>query len=305
MNQYRDGMKKAVRSEIVKRFGDTDFEAINAEGAVPYGTPFLFQDAAGLTVDKLLTDKDFKERVEVKRKEISGDGGSSEKQDTVTIAVNDLSPVKVEEYIPIKEGELIVYGDLKIEGRAFRKSGSSKELMTFDESDRRIKKSGLQRHLRPNEAFGLMIDGLEGKLNGSLKSVNKDMLESYGEWLSLAVERKGDILVAYLDPEGLVWRDGRYIKEDFKFADKIEFDTEGKPSQQWLRMRDFNKAFVKFMYGRDFKDLPELVQKEAHVYLPPNAKIWPVGRGFDFSVDGYGCGSWASRGVVVSQKFST
>ena len=30
-----------------------------------------------------------------------------------------------------------------------------------------------------------------------------------GEWLSMAMERKGDVLVCYLHPEGLVWNEDK------------------------------------------------------------------------------------------------
>ncbi|MBI4142113.1 hypothetical protein HY484_04260 [Candidatus Woesearchaeota archaeon] len=176
--------------------------------------------------------------------------------------------------------------------------------MSFDESDKRIKKIGLHRHLRPCESFGLTIDGLEGKLDGDLKCANEDILISYGEWLSLSFERHGKILAAYVDPEGLLLQGNKHVKKDFKFFEEVEFGVS-VPSLQLIRLKEFSDVFVKFMYGRIFKDLPEEIQKNARVFLPPDGEMWPVGRGFYFSVFVYYFDNWASRGVVVNagQKF--
>src|SRR3989339_2225151 len=80
--------------------------------------------------------------------------------------------------------------------------------ITFDASLQRLKQAGYSRHPRPAEAFGLIIAHLEKKLPKDLDDIAKDMLSSKGEWLSLAMKRKGDTLICYLDPENLVWNAG-------------------------------------------------------------------------------------------------
>src|SRR3989338_3517432 len=100
----------------------------------------------------------------------------------------------------------IEYQGLLIQRRARRVRGKTeKALVTFDESLKLLRKAGYQRHLRPAEAFRFLAEGLEEKLTPEQKTVHDDMLTSHGEWMSLAMERQGDKLITYLDPEGLVW----------------------------------------------------------------------------------------------------
>src|SRR3989339_1513287 len=79
------------------------------------------------------------------------------------------------------------------------------EHITFDASLQRLKQAGYSRHPRTAEVFSLIIAHFEKKLPKNLDDIAKDILSGIGEWLSLAIERKGDTLVCYLDPENLVW----------------------------------------------------------------------------------------------------
>ncbi len=182
---------------------------------------------------------------------------------------------------------------------------NEKQLFTYDKSEERIKqKNPSARHARPSEAFGLIIDCLENKVNDEkLLKVKEDMLESYGEWLSCAFERQGNTLIVYLDPTGIKWNGSEYIKtENFKFADKKVFDITGIYSQTWTDLNKFNEEFVKHIYGRKFNDLPAEMKtgsKKAQVYLPPDGKFWPVARGgVSCNVGAYVYGGRASRAVV-------
>ncbi|MBI4016820.1 MAG: hypothetical protein HY363_03955, partial [Candidatus Aenigmarchaeota archaeon] len=204
----------------------------------------------------------------------------------------------------------VVYTNFLVERNAKRDAGQvDKSLMSYDASLANLRSEGFARHARPQEAFGLLADGLEGKLSGALKVVYDDMLAGYGEWLSLAFEREGDRLVCYLDPEGLVWGDGRYVKDsNFKFAEKKVFDVSGKSSNQWIGLGEFGDDFVRFLYGRSFSDLPVQMREgyqRARVYLPSDKIAWPVGRGdfVRFDVCGFGYYGGASRGVHVVQNF--
>jgi len=183
--------------------------------------------------------------------------------------------------------------------------GTDKELLTYNQSLTRLQKAGYERHARPQEAFGLIIDGLEGKLTGKLsqlKDVQEDMLNSYGEWLSLAVERKGDVLIAYLDPEGLAWKKDHYAKTSkFNASDKKTLNIAGKNSEEWINLKEFDDEFTKYFYAREFASLPKEIQNKAQVYLPPEGTIWPVGR--DVFSDGYYVGNGASRGVRRAKNF--
>ena len=206
----------------------------------------------------------------------------------------------------------VVYNDFLVEENAKRDVGQvDKSLMYYDKSLADLRSKGFARHLRPQEVFGLLADGLEGKLSGEQKVVYDDMLSSYGEWLSLVFERDGNNLVCYLDPEGLVWKDGRYVKDaNFKFVEKKVFDIAGKSSDRWIDLREFGDDFVRFLYGRSFSDLPVQMWEgalRAQVYLPPDKTAWPVGRGYGirFDVYGFGYDIGASRGSVpvVQKKF--
>ncbi len=202
------------------------------------------------------------------------------------------------------------YQDVVFEERAFRKRRQTeKELLTYTQSLARLRKAGFERHARPQEEFSLIIAGLEGKLsNAREQGVYADMFTSYGEWLSLAFERQGDVLVAYIDPEGLVYKNGYRKSKKFSFAHKEDFDITGKQSGSLIDVQEFGDDFVQFLYGRRFAQLPDEMRmgsRRAQVALPSDGIVWPVGRRvFVYGVDGF-CNNWASRGVVAAQKISS
>jgi hypothetical protein len=192
------------------------------------------------------------------------------------------------------------YKGIEFEQPAYREQGNAdKQLLYFDKSLEHLRAAGFERHARPQEVFGLLIDGLEGKLTGSISDVQKDMLTSYGEWLSLSFERKGPILIAHLDPEGLVWNGKVYVKENFKEHGHYEFNVSGKKSNEWIPLKEFDNKLIEFLYTRPFKDLPKEIRegdRYARIALPPDGTAWPVGRvsgWYDVGVDG----GRASRGV--------
>ncbi len=201
------------------------------------------------------------------------------------------------------------YKGIEFEPLACRKQGASeKMLFYFNNSLVRLTIDGLEpgfeRHPRPQEALGLIMDGIKGKLvDTSFRNMHADMLSSYGEWFSMAFERKGNILIAYLDPEGLVWNSNTYVKNSsFKFVDKQEFDIAGKKSNTWIPLDEFSDDLVQAIYGRKFKDLPQEVREgnfKARMSLPPDGAARPVGRAdFDGMCNVYGYyDSRASRGV--------
>ena len=80
---------------------------------------------------------------------------------------------------------------------------NNKTLPTYDASLARLRQEKYERHASPSEAFSLIEDNLEGKLSGALKAVADDMMSSYGEWLSMAFERKGICLLHTCIPKVL------------------------------------------------------------------------------------------------------
>ena len=173
-----------------------------------------------------------------------------------------------------------MYKGLEFEPLAPRK-GKEKTLPTFDSSLARLRQEKYERHASPSEAFSLICDGLEGKLQGTLKSVYDDMMSSYGEWLSMAFERKGDLLIAYLHPEGIVWDGKTYVKQNtFKCDSKQNFNIAGKKSNEWVSLQEFGDDFSLLVYSRKFADLPQVMREgnnqfnKAHVYLPADGTAW-------------------------------
>lgn len=207
-----------------------------------------------------------------------------------------------------RQSPLVVatYKDLIIEERAYRRDRETeKVLLTYNQSLARLRQAGFERHLRPQEAFGLLIDSLEGKLSEQEQAITNDMQANYGEFLSMAVERKGNTLVLYLDPENLVYQDGVYaVQGQLHYAEMREFDIQGIPSSQYVDMSRLPTDCVEYIYTRPFSALPEKMREgtyKAQVFLSSTG-IWPVGCvGFDwFYVDGRDVR--ASRGVRSAQK---
>ena len=171
-----------------------------------------------------------------------------------------------------------------------------KEGYTFPDSLKRLRAAGFQRHPRSDEAFGVLFDGLEGKLGSPVQEAHENMLSDAGEWLSLAFERSGDVLIAYIDPEGLkVEKTGvfkrrfkRQVKaKNFSWADRREFNITVKPSDKYnfVPIDEFDDDLVQFIYGRTLKDFPRAFfegphkQKKSVIALPNDNEIWPIGHG--------------------------
>ncbi len=94
--------------------------------------------------------------------------------------------------------------------------GPHKKLYTFDDSLRALRERGYERHPRPAEAFDFIYRKLEGRLQPEQQAVVDDMLKGFGEWLSMAMLREGNMLHCYLDPENLVRNGNQYIAQGGK-----------------------------------------------------------------------------------------
>src|SRR3989339_666282 len=162
------------------------------------------------------------------------------------------------------------------------------EYISFDASLQRLKQAGYSRHPRPAEAFGLIIAHLEKKLPKDLDDIAKDMLSGKCEWLSLAMERKGDTLICYLDPENLIWNagSGRYDVSGGKlrYSEKKEFNIKGMKSDEWICADQFSPELIRYCYGREFSQLPQEMKTgdyRSHLYLPSDDQLCPAARGYD------------------------
>ena len=183
----------------------------------------------------------------------------------------------------------------------------------YDTSLDRLKDSGYQRHPRPWEFFGILIDFLEKKLVSDVKAVARDIFNSSGEWLDFVVTREGDSLICYSGLENIRWNndESKYVADGdtLVFADKRIFDITGIPSVEFVNLSEIykkNPFFVNYLIKRDLYSpcfdhyLPKTVQKHATIYLPPaDRTLHPVisgHKGDKFSLD---CHSalGGSRGV--------
>mgnify|MGYP001573671418 CR=1 FL=1 len=195
---------------------------------------------------------------------------------------------------------------LEIEQKSPRK-GNDKELFTYDKSLESIIQRKYERHLRPSEAFKLIIDSLENS-NSQYQQIKEDMFSSlHGEWLSLAMLRKDkETLICYLDPENLVLDNNKtnYIIQgsSLKHSGEKTFNIKVIESQNCADLNKLPKDLVEFLYSRKYEDLPQVMKKgniRAQLLLPQEGIIRPVGRegryyNFDISVDS---NDRAGRGV--------
>ncbi len=211
--------------------------------------------------------------------------------------------------------EFIQFNNLIIESRAYNDYGGlKKQLFTFDKSLERIRTAGFLRHLLPCEFFAFVYEGLEGKLTDIGQEVQKNMLESYGEWLSMAFWRVGNTLHCYEHPENLVRVGSEYDASrmthsgEKTFSLKKGFLHSALPSREFIPLRDVASVcpdLVQYLWSREMSQLPSDIKTRAGLWLHEEGIVWPVGRQFyDYDVNGYVYGSRASRGVVAAQKIS-
>jgi len=172
----------------------------------------------------------------------------------------------------------IIIDNLAVERTAIRESNNEKKVYFYNESLERLRKYGYERHLRPNEAFNIIIDALEHQ-ESNYKEICKDMMSSSGEWLSIAIERDKDFLICYLDPEFIILEDNNYNTTNISSADKIKFYIgDGIQSNDWVSLKEFPKDFTAFLLSKSFFDLPDKMkigENEIRIYLPENG-IWPM-----------------------------
>ena len=192
--------------------------------------------------------------------------------------------------------------DLAVEAESPRQ-GSEKRLFTFDKSLESIEARGLQRHLRPYEAFRILIDAIKNP-NSKYKSIKEDMLSSYGEWLSLAVITNKDRLTTYDDPSNLLFKDGEYLVRGKKLkhtGERTFTIPKGFEAGGFIPLEELPKDLATFLYSRPANRLPVEIRSNAGIYMPGEGILRPCGRGDDFVdfpvVFGGGFDYGASRGV--------
>jgi hypothetical protein len=234
---------------------------------------------------------------EIRRKKLKEKAGKGKKEEA-------------KEQQPKRGQEPIALDNLIIEETSPRTDGNpskSKVLYTFNKSLEELDQKGFERHLRPQEAFRILIDAIENKAS-QYKALSNDMRSSYGEWLSLAMGRTSDSeLVLYLDPKNLVWNSqkspqykiqGPALEHSQELKFKIPSDIK---SGELIDLNRFPQDLVEALYSRPFNELPQVMQKGAErsqLWLPQKGIILPCSRSsfgsFDVDSD---VSSRASRGV--------
>lgn len=179
------------------------------------------------------------------------------------------------------------------------RENNDKCIFNFQDSLDDLMQRGYARHQRPNEVFSLLCVYLEGEL--SVKNIAQDMLNSYGEWFSLAMRYQNNILHCYIDPsfeydrKCMRYNLKNYSSERFfslPYLDKYSFIIK--------EVNVLNPSLVEFLWSRPFDQLPLDIRNNAYLYLLDDEHIWPVGRSYGsyrYGVNCYDFVNWASRGV--------
>ena len=176
---------------------------------------------------------------------------------------------------------------LVVEPTALRtQDDKDKMRFLFHESLKHLKEERKYlRHLRPYEAFGILMDALENP-QSKWNTIAQDMLVP-SEWVSAAVRREGIMLEVVFDPESTMFgeRGAKIIPSDFlEHAGETHlFHIGNISSDRFTDLRKFPDQLVRLMYGRSFSELP-LVMREGYqrsqICLPQDGNCWwPLGRG--------------------------
>lgn len=156
------------------------------------------------------------------------------------------------------------------------------EWFGFDNSLKRLRKSGYERHLYPGEYFELVTGYMEERLENKLATICERLLATRGDWFSLAVKRENNNLTFYTDPKNLKWdaEACKYVTEDkLEYKIKLEFDASGLPPDGWVDLKELDDKLVKFLYNRKFEDLPpKMKDYELKIFFINDKSIWPLAR---------------------------
>ncbi len=171
------------------------------------------------------------------------------------------------------------YSCLEWEGR------KSRYHHTFDDSLRRLRKAGYDRHPRPQEIFSLTRDFLHNRLNENFAQVAKNLLFGSGEWSSMAMKREGNLLYCCLDPENLGWDKDRYVVRGRKLkgVETKVFDVGNILSRTPFGLDALPDELVQYITGWSLQNLPSFMHERFWkfrflVTLPIEGDWSPVGK---------------------------
>lgn len=175
-----------------------------------------------------------------------------------------------------------------------------KVLFTYDRSLASLPGRGFRRHLRSAEAFTILIHAKRYRVFA------RDMLSSFGEWLSLALLRQGEMLTCYLDPENIFWDDKKYmyaVEGQLKHAGERTCEIKGLYSKKWLYPWDLPDDVSEIIYSLPANRISKSMRfgsYRSRIFVPPDGIVWPCRR-YNF-MDKWGdedCILGASRGSAM------
>ncbi len=171
----------------------------------------------------------------------------------------------------------------------------------YDKSMERLRAQGFDRHLYAHEAFNLFFSDLEHVLTGTSYDSCKKINDYAAGWLSLAFERQKSTLVAYVNPEGLVWNGKQYEKtREFRCSERKEFSVLWNISSKPTRFEWLDPEFIRFLCGRSLEQIPLWLERNncsIYVWLPEDGEIWPISLSLGKDVCVKGVDVALSRGV--------
>ena len=145
----------------------------------------------------------------------------------------------------------------------------------FTESLERIKEAGFERHPRPAEFLGFLLDYWEGKFeeNTILTQLAESARDLRGTWLSAAVELKlkhDNCYMFHTDPPNICYdptKGGYYADGVLRHQGGMYFEVDEIPEKGEFETHMLSDRLMRYLYGIGFDKLPFRLQL-GNVYLP-------------------------------------
>ena len=201
-----------------------------------------------------------------------------------------------DDYVPVKKK--LVFGDVLCDAK------NDVLECSFDVSNARLEEIG-QRHAFPCEINKLLIAGLEGRLSGSDFNTFDSLQKTRGEWLGIVFQNDYPLLVVYEFPKNVIWLSDEQKYDCSRIYSAVTriFPIEDLPESGCIGLKllfAVRSSLVKYVFSREANELPEVMQRNSCIWIPPKGAAWPMGS-VGFSAYGLMGGQnfpfMASRGV--------
>ncbi len=149
-------------------------------------------------------------------------------------------------------------------------------------------KSDYKFHPTPQQVYSAMIDYYEGKsdINDFCKKLNSDNYSSINIWLNLAVEKKKDKLIVYVNPNGLVYHEMEYffrgiINVCSEYTKAPDFNCQKE--EKFNLNANFLEKWTEYLIGKPLNKLPEKIydklyghSKDYNFEFPSIKLLYPI-----------------------------